>query len=1146
MPDYKPNSHFFVDHSNLANSAVTDLAADAYGPVSGALTTKYRTTSFVRASALTKVFAICDGQIMIQPQTGDDTKVNLILKPSASASYAPIKIKYFIYRGINKSDLIGNNILKAVNTSDPNQPTFLKKLWKEFIDFNMPFYNQGIINTPPETFPASLIGYNESQLGNTLIEHYFRRNNDGGNFIFYQIPSCIKGEHIGNFTGRIGLDVVLDYGDYELTNQDELFKLNLDFARKTEHIFDIATIPTSTPTKIKRFKEYIHQFLDAAAFWGSHNECGKILTISAPTGITSAANIFTNILNKYQTKYKIYVHVQSERLRSYNYFDATRRIYGFAIAGQLNENNGWPIIIEELTLSSTTITFKELKNIELEYSISSTIHPEDRQIIVDVISPNNNTSIYPKIQRPGNPTGTIPPILTGRTEQININFSVNGTKSCAAFLFLYANLKQEFPLKAYFNELWTVNLATSLSLPLTDANLVHWLNYDRNKTINLDDVLQIGAVVQNKVVFDNGLNTGPIAPSPLTKKRRTYLVGMKSNTSQNSNYDTASFTAGFEKNIPDSNIYSIKLYNDNNYIIYKGKFVDNLTSAVISSLTLFNNNDYTKKFSFLHLGITEEEFNKLMYDSPTVPPIVPPNIEPPQILPRDADNVFFYLDEISGFNTPNVRKFRVGLQYEDNAGVLQILYPSTVNTVHIYTMDGYLFCSSEYADYQEFYTDFPKCKIDFRVTQPYAGEFGFDWMRIGDTLAPGDIDYKDHVGKLYSDAAHTNIEMNTNTYSGYFLKKPELYKKLELEYHPLPMQSSSGNNIERYYVPILTIYPPYIVPTPPTPDLDRQSVFTSPFDDDVNRLAQLTLKIEVTSEPVRLELDYDSTKFNITPTVIPKTVTTGSTAHTLNISVRCLTEFGTDQQIKVKAYYNDSPIGKTVGIIRVKPNSKLLRRSKKILLINVHTNIAGAVTPPALIFNIQEQAKFLKKFVRQALSTPIMETKTIDLIANPDVVFNNDFVGTTPSGNKFLRDQNAGGQYIIQYLYDYITTIGPSPVGTAMYADYFKVFFFNDNGINGRYGFSLSNLNLLADFTNNLPSTTTHEFLHTAKAPHTFANYEGTTYAKFTYQPSTTDSIMDYSDFAGPTLTPPLPLVPTISLYDWQCKVVKEEFDPEP
>lgn len=1156
MADYKPDSHFFVDHSNLANSVAANLAADAYGPVSSALTNKYRTTSFVRASALTKVFAVCDGQIMIQPQTGDPTKVNLILKPTASAIYDPIKIKYFIYRGVNKEDLIGNNVLVDVNTSDPNQPIFLQKLWKQFVDFNMPFYDQGIIDTPPETFPAFLIGYDENQSGDTLIEHYFKRNNDGGNLIFYQIPACKKGEFLGNFTGRIGLDIVLDHGDYELTNQDELFKLNLDFARKAEHIFDITTIPTSTPTKVKRFKEYIHQFIDAAAFWGSHIECGKIRTISAPNGITSATDIFTNILSKYQTKYKIYVHVQGERLRTYNYFDATRRIYGFATAGQLNETSGWPIVIQELTLSAPTTTFKELKNIELEYSINSTIHPQDRQIIVDVISPNNNTSIYPKIQRPGNPTGTIPPVLTGRTEHININFSVNGTKSCAGFLFLYGNLKQEFPLKDYFNELWTVNFTTSLSLPSNSDNLVHWLNYDRNNTVNLDDVIQCGASVQSKVIFDNGLNSSPIGPNPPTKKRRTYLIGIKNNTDQNSNYNTTSFTAAFEKQIPDSDNYFSKLYNDNQFIIYKGKFVDNLTSAVITSLTLFHDNDYTKKYSFLHLGITEEEFNKLIYDSPTVPPVVPPNIDPPQILPRDAENIFFYLEEVIGFSTPNVRKFRLGLQYEDNTGLVQILYPSIVNTVHVYTMDGNLFCSSEYADYQAFYEDFPKCKVEFRIAQPYAGEFGFDWMRIGDTLAPGDVNYKNHVGKIYKDAAHTIVEddinedgkLNNGNYkpNKFFNTVPKLFNRLELEYNPFPLQFETNNNIYKYYTPILTVFPPYVAPTSPTPDLDRQPIFTS-HNDDLNRVANLKLEIKVEVEPIKIEFDYDTTAFNIasqtTPLTIPKSVGT----HSLDITVKCLKEIDIEKLIKIRAFYNTSGKGMIIGILRIKPNKKSLRKSKKVVLITVRTNINGTVNVPSA----NDKATYLMKFLRQLLITPVINDIELDMSVAPiNAVFNANYVqldsvSHIPPQNVVISEDS--GNPSLTPLHDFLVAQNApgttTPIST-LYSGYFILFFFQEDGgyidssgYNGLNGYSIGDY--IVGFASANNSTATHEFLHSANLPHSFTAYEADKYAKYTYEPWETDNILDYSHKASPPIN-------RVSVWDWQATIAKETSDLEP
>src|SRR5690606_22740513 len=109
----------------------------------------------------------------------------------------------------------------------------------------------------------------------------------------------------------------------------------------------------------------------------------------------------------------------------------------------------------------------------------------------------------------------------------------------------------------------------------------------------------------------------------------------------------------------------------------------------------------------------------------------------------------------------------------------------------------------------------------------------------------------------------------------------------------------------------------------------------------INRVANLKIRIVVTSEPEKIELLYDSTLFSVTSPVIPKSVGT----HNINLTVRCLKEFGVEQTIKVAAHYKH-PItriikGKTIGILRVKPNSKALRKSKKILMILVKTNLNG-------------------------------------------------------------------------------------------------------------------------------------------------------------------------------------------------------------
>ncbi|MBN8641273.1 MAG: hypothetical protein J0L86_05605 [Flavobacteriales bacterium] len=1139
--EYEPTSHFFSDQTLLSAIVASNYGTDAFGPVTGSETTKYRTTSIVRTASTNpvKLFAICDGQLLIQPQTGDNTKVNLILKPTTS--YSPLKIKYFIYRGVNKSDLIDANILKPVDNEDSNQPFFLRKLWEKFIAFNQPFYDQGIISTPPDTFPAFLIGYGESDDPKITIEYYFTRKiNDN----FFQIPTCSMGDHLGNFTGQIGLDIVLDHGDYGLVNQEELFKLDLAFARLKENVLDTSTILSSTATKIKRYKENIHQFIDPAAFWGSHIESGNVKLFDNPTGIKTNNDIYTLLVSKYQTRNKLYLYIQGEKNRSYNYFEATRKVYGFDPAGKLNQVNGWPITIEEITLTTATTTFKEGKNIQLEFSIDTSINELDRHVSIDIIAPNNNTSKYPLLSRPKNPA-VVPAILIDKTPAVTLLFPVNGLKSCSSFTFIYANLKQEFPIKDYFNELWPVNIISNFYLPSGEINLTSWCTYDKSRMVNLDEVNSFGASIQNKVVFDNGITQALVGPNLPTKKRRLYIAALKRNTNHDTESDSLNIdtiTSGLAVKTSSIEDYALNLYNDKDFVPYKGTFSDG--ADTINSITLFHNNSLTKKNSYFHLGITDEEYNKLVYDNVAVPIVVPPAL-PPQILPIDADNVFFNLEEELTFATQNVKKYKLGLRYEDSSGVISTVFPtSPANDVFVYTLDGLYFFSKEYSLFHQFSESYPKAKVNFRVKLPYAGDFGFDWMRIADTGAPGDFDYKNHVGKLYSDAAHTNVELNSNTYTGHFLKLDKLFNKLKLHYKPYPMQFTGSNVVDKYYVPILSLYPPYVVPPSPSPDLDRQNIFIAPYNDDMNRLAKLTLKIEVSEEPVKMELDFDNTKFSITPTILPKTV--GS--HSVDVEVKSLSDFGTEQLIRVKAYYSNSgvlnSVGKTIGVLRVKPNSKAHRGSKKVLFVLVKTNINGTVKVPSG----NSKALFMKKFLRQLFITPIIEVLEMDMTS--DTTFNSSYVHTTSGGIKKILAYNLQTPLtpfgnVSDYLYNLISTVynipgTTTPIG-AKYDSYYRMFFFeedgcrfNSSGVYADLNGSQSGNNIVGFITAN-DATASHEFLHSTKLPHSFAAFEASKYAKFTYEPYKTDNIMDYSHHVS---------IDRLSLWDWQSEVAEK--DPEP
>ncbi|HUC83472.1 MAG TPA: hypothetical protein VMR70_21345, partial [Flavisolibacter sp.] len=93
MPDHiKEQSHFFIDPSG-----VTQVAAQAFGPVAGNEANEFRLTSGFSCNGTAKAFAICKGIVLVQPQAGNTGKVNLVLRPFTQP-FPGLNIKYFVYR----------------------------------------------------------------------------------------------------------------------------------------------------------------------------------------------------------------------------------------------------------------------------------------------------------------------------------------------------------------------------------------------------------------------------------------------------------------------------------------------------------------------------------------------------------------------------------------------------------------------------------------------------------------------------------------------------------------------------------------------------------------------------------------------------------------------------------------------------------------------------------------------------------------------------------------------------------------------------------------------------------------------------------------------------------------------------------------
>ena len=732
------------------------------------------------------------------------------------------------------------------------------RLWTQSINFNSPdhFDSGGSIEIPPDEIPAVLLGYDPTEPASTLLDTYFF--NDESVNANFQIPTCKKGEWIANVSDKIGLDIVLDNGDYRLDNEEELFKFDMEFARKAENIFDTATIATAN--KRKKYKEYIHQFIDAAAFWGSHIDCGKIKLANDDPPIYKKLNIFPSIVSKYQTKHKTYLYVKSERGRSYNFYnnysigDLNFELKGTATLGNYNEE-GWPIVIKEF--SQPTVGAKDELQFSLDFKIDTLLHEIDQRISLNAVIPDWNGDdnfILDKALRGSPPTA----ILTAQFNAVdniplkNTTVGVNETSIASFMMFSFLGDKKLKTLN-YFEDLWKANVKPVFTIAAS-TDLCEWATINDNQLVDLSPETNINNTrIGLKVVFDNGKNS-----SNIRKKRRLYVASiLEINQEELKKKEKRDITvkglkSGFVKTLTKDNYYST-VYDRTNYDVYKGTIDDGGT--VIDTLSLVSNTDYELENSYFQFGITEEEYNKLMYDSASVPASPPATPH----LSADATNIRFHLEDTNVSVTKDYKKYKVGLIFENDNGVLQApLFPSTAaNLVYVYSIDDKYYFSKEFAEYQEFYEEFADATVEFRtkmvapgIATAYNGEFGFDWLRLGDN---GETAYSVLINDGFE--RHTVGDTGNTDFEG-----DEDYKALKKEYKRI--QTNIKDRF--YYVPWLNIFPSTFTPTPAPPS-------SAPIPSTV----ELRVLVEIKTAYNRLEFEYDSNFFTINkPVLSDKAVTT--------------------------------------------------------------------------------------------------------------------------------------------------------------------------------------------------------------------------------------------------------------------------------
>jgi hypothetical protein len=348
-PNLVPRSFFFTDPG-----AISQSAEQSFGPLGP---DRFRLTAKFSVAAPSPAFAVCTGTVLVQPQTTDSSRVNLILRPFKQPIQG-LNIRYFVYRGLQLSDFFSNGNVIPTSASSSDLITSVNA------DFSS-YYSRLSPDTSLPEFKAAFIGYDpEKQSDSTLLSDlFFKRStltDSGTNSAEaapFELPLISAGSSIGNFkSGECGFEVVLAYGDYGLPEPNDEFRFDLAYARASEKIIDISNL--TDDSQKKQVREQITQFIDAAAYYGFHYRDGGSVSLKSGTGkvTKTGAQIYDDVISKFYSKNNVYLYFQSDRGRTYNFYgnyqigDADHSMnYGIdelALAPRSYDTLSWPLIVE--------------------------------------------------------------------------------------------------------------------------------------------------------------------------------------------------------------------------------------------------------------------------------------------------------------------------------------------------------------------------------------------------------------------------------------------------------------------------------------------------------------------------------------------------------------------------------------------------------------------------------------------------------------------------------------------------------------------------------------------------------------------------------------------------------------------------------
>lgn len=357
----------------------------------------FRVNSVFTVTGTVKAYAMVQGTILLQQQTGVPDKVNLILRPHDQSNFK-LPIKYIVYRGLETISFIDNNDLSDTNNK-------VKTSGSELL-VKMQTIQQG--RAPGEVIPVQALFGNElAPAGSKNIDEFFFKNLAPASQLF--TIDC--GMELGNFlAGEIAIEIILENPEYYLTVID---------AKEPLHEISISGISNAPEKKWKQ--DLVRHFVDPAAYYGLHHDIAGGIEYRTSSGKQEAktpAVVFEQIVDKFLTKSKVYLDVRNENGYSYNYYgnyvgtgaDANKNIkVGQTTAPatfvpQEYYTNGWAIHAIDITSGSGS---------ENEIFVSLRVNDNEKPLLAGWNYPLSTSSTTGSIVTDGNVSFADEKVLLG-------------------------------------------------------------------------------------------------------------------------------------------------------------------------------------------------------------------------------------------------------------------------------------------------------------------------------------------------------------------------------------------------------------------------------------------------------------------------------------------------------------------------------------------------------------------------------------------------------------------------------------------------------------------------------------------------------------------------------------------------------------